>query len=94
MDEATSSLDTASEQLVQKVIEEFKTAGKTVIVIAHRLSTITKADTILVMDKGRMVEQGNHKDLLEKKGFYFNLWEKASPNPSNTSTELSASGGE
>lgn len=76
MDEATSSLDTASEQLVQKVIEEFKTAGKTVIVIAHRLSTIVKADTILVMDKGRVVEQGNHKDLLEKKGFYFNLWEK------------------
>ncbi|TXK73901.1 peptidase domain-containing ABC transporter [Mesonia sp. HuA40] len=76
MDEATSALDTVSEELVQKVISDFKNQEKTIIVIAHRLSTIQNADTILVMKEGKIVEQGNHIDLINKKGNYFNLWKK------------------
>lgn len=78
MDEATSALDTNSEVIVKKVIEDFKAQGKTVVVIAHRLSTIANADTILVMDNGIIIEQGKHQDLLNKKGHYFNLWNKQS----------------
>lgn len=76
MDEATSSLDTNAESIVKKVIDNFKLQGKTVIVIAHRLSTIANADTILVMENGNVVEQGNHNLLLEKKGKYYDLWHK------------------
>ncbi|TCN61036.1 peptidase domain-containing ABC transporter [Flavobacterium circumlabens] len=76
MDEATSSLDTNSENMVNEVIEKFKSQGKTVIVIAHRLSTIANADTILVMKNGSIVESGNHIDLLEQKREYYNLWNK------------------
>ncbi|MCL9805867.1 peptidase domain-containing ABC transporter [Flavobacterium amniphilum] len=78
MDEATSSLDTQSEKLVQKVINDFKAQGKTVIVIAHRLSTIANADTILVMENGTIVEQGNHSMLLSQEGKYSELWSKQS----------------
>ncbi|NBC56974.1 MAG: ATP-binding cassette domain-containing protein [Bacteroidetes bacterium] len=78
MDEATSALDTASEQIIQKTIDNFKQDNKTVIVIAHRLSTIANADNILVMDAGKIVEQGRHKDLLSKDGKYHLLWEKQS----------------
>ncbi len=75
LDEATSSVDTHSEQLIQKATEKI-TEGRTSIVIAHRLATIKKADLILVMDKGRVVEQGTHNELLQKtKGFYKNLYE-------------------
>jgi ATP-binding cassette subfamily B protein len=59
---------------VKKVIDNFKSQGKTVIVIAHRLSTIANANTILVMENGTIVESGNHKALLEQKGKYFDLW--------------------
>lgn len=76
MDEATSSLDTNSERIVKEVIDNFKTQGKTVIVIAHRLSTIANADTILVMEKGSIVEFGNHQNLVDAKGKYFDLWSK------------------
>lgn len=78
MDEATSALDTSSEEIVKKTINKFKSLGKTVIVIAHRLSTIANADTILVLKEGSIVETGNHKDLLESKGVYFDLWSKQS----------------
>lgn len=78
MDEATSSLDTNSERIVKEVIDNFKEQGKTVIVIAHRMSTIANADTILVMENGTIVEFGNHTDLLEQKGKYFDLWSKQS----------------
>ena len=78
MDEATSALDTNSEIIVKQVIEDFKAQGKTVIVIAHRLSTIANADSILVMENGTIVERGKHRDLLDKKGHYFNLWIKQS----------------
>jgi ABC-type bacteriocin transporter len=76
MDEATSSLDTNSERIVKDVIDNFKAQGKTVIVIAHRLSTIANADKILVMKDGAIIESGNHKNLLEQKGEYYDLWNK------------------
>jgi ATP-binding cassette, subfamily C, bacteriocin exporter len=78
MDEATSALDTNSERIVKEVIDTFKAQGKTVIVIAHRLSTIASADTILVMENGAIVEQGNHIYLLNQKGKYYDLWGKQS----------------
>lgn len=78
LDEATSALDTHSESTVKKVIENFKAHGKTVIVIAHRLSTIANADTILVMENGTIVEQGNHDSLLKSHGKYHALWSKQS----------------
>ena len=72
LDEATSALDTESEQLVQKALEHLM-ENRTSLVIAHRLSTIQKADMIVVMQKGKIVEQGKHHELLEKKGTYFKL---------------------
>jgi ATP-binding cassette, subfamily C, bacteriocin exporter len=76
MDEATSSLDTNSERIVKKVIDDFKAQGKTIIVIAHRLSTIANANTIHVMENGTIVESGNHHSLLAQKGKYYDLWNK------------------
>jgi ATP-binding cassette subfamily B multidrug efflux pump len=73
LDEATSSVDTRTEILVQKAMANLR-KGRTSFVIAHRLSTIRDADTILVMDQGKIIEQGNHDKLMEKKGFYFNLY--------------------
>jgi len=74
LDEATSSVDTYSEQLIQKATEKI-TEGRTSIVIAHRLGTIKKADKIIVMDAGKIVEIGTHKELLKKGGYYSNLYE-------------------
>ncbi len=74
LDEATSALDTASEQVVKQTIDAFKAQGRTVIVIAHRLSTIASADTILVLEKGTLAEQGTHQELLQKQGLYHKLW--------------------
>lgn len=73
LDEATSNVDTRTEILIQKAMDRLM-AGKTCFVIAHRLSTIVDADTILVLDHGRIVEQGKHQELLEKKGFYHTLY--------------------
>jgi subfamily B ATP-binding cassette protein MsbA len=72
LDEATSALDTESEQLVQVALEKMM-QKRTSLVIAHRLSTIQKADKIVVLKKGKIVEEGKHKDLLAKKGEYFKL---------------------
>ncbi|CAM1354836.1 ABC transporter ATP-binding protein [Tenacibaculum insulae] len=72
LDEATSALDTESEQLVQKALEKMM-ENRTSLVIAHRLSTIQKADNIVVLRKGQIVEQGKHEELLAKKGEYFKL---------------------
>ena len=73
LDEATSSIDTHTERLVQKGIDALL-AGRTSFVIAHRLSTIQKADRIFVIDKGGIVEQGTAKELIEKKGAYYELY--------------------
>ena len=77
LDEATSALDTESERLVQVALENMM-KNRTSLVIAHRLSTIQKADTIIVMQKGEIVEQGNHDQLIAKKGMYYNLVEMQS----------------
>ncbi len=73
LDEATSSVDTRTEVLVQRAMAKLR-LGRTSFVIAHRLSTIRDADTILVMDKGSLIEQGNHDELMAAKGFYFDLY--------------------
>lgn len=73
LDEATSSVDTRTEVLVQQAMAKLR-SGRTSFVIAHRLSTIRDADTILVMDKGQLIEQGTHAELMAKKGFYFDLY--------------------
>lgn len=74
LDEATSSVDTYSEQLIQEATDKI-TKGRTSIIIAHRLATVKKADKILVMEAGRIVESGTHKDLLKKGGYYNKLYE-------------------
>jgi len=75
LDEATSSVDTYAEELIQKATDTI-TKGRTSIIIAHRLATIKKADRIIVMDAGKIVEEGTHKELLNKtEGFYKNLYE-------------------
>ncbi|MGL6201646.1 MAG: ABC transporter ATP-binding protein [Lachnospiraceae bacterium] len=74
LDEATSSIDTHTEILVQKGIEALL-KGRTSFIIAHRLSTIQKADRIFVIDQGKIMEQGNHEELLEKQGLYYNLYQ-------------------
>ena len=73
LDEATSSIDTRSEKLVQDGMEKLM-KGRTVFIIAHRLSTIHNSDTILVLDKGRIIERGNHEDLMKVKGNYYKLY--------------------
>ena len=73
LDEATSNVDTQTEQQIQAAMRELM-KGKTCFVIAHRLSTIRSADHILVLDKGQVVEQGNHDSLMAQKGVYFNLY--------------------
>ena len=73
LDEATSSVDTRTEELVQKAMDKL-TKGRTSFIIAHRLSTIKNADIILVMKDGNIIEQGNHKALMKKNGFYADLY--------------------
>ena len=73
LDEATSNVDTTTERRIQKAMRELM-ADKTCFVIAHRLSTIQHADNILVIDQGRVVEQGTHEALMAKKGAYYKLY--------------------
>ncbi|CAL2092630.1 ABC transporter ATP-binding protein [Tenacibaculum sp. 190524A02b] len=73
LDEATSALDTESEQIVQLALEKMMEKSRTSLIIAHRLSTIQKADLIVVMKKGKIIEQGKHQELMKEKGEYFKL---------------------
>ena len=74
LDEATSNVDTRTEVLIQQAMDELM-KDKTSFVIAHRLSTIVDSDLILVLNQGRIVEKGKHRELLEKKGFYYKLYQ-------------------
>ena len=74
LDEATSALDNESEHLVSKSLDRLA-EGRTTLTIAHRLSTIQNADRILVLSEGKIAEEGNHKELLEKKGIYYQLYQ-------------------
>jgi len=78
LDEATSSLDTEAEIVIQNTLQEFRNQGKTIIVIAHRLSTVANADTILVIREGKIIERGNHNELISKDSVYKSMWEKQS----------------
>ena len=79
LDEATSSLDSASEQYVQETIKYLREKNKTVILIAHRLSTVFKADKICVLENGDLVEQGTHEQLLNNENHYMRLWQNQFP---------------
>jgi len=79
LDEATASLDSESEQIIQKSIQNL-IKDKTVIAIAHRLSTLNIMDRIIVMDKGQIIEDGSHKQLIKDKGTYYQLWQHQSDN--------------
>jgi len=79
MDEATSNLDSESEQVVQQTIRQLVTQGKTVILIAHRLSTVVDAHQIVVLREGRITEQGNHATLYAQKGYYYQMWQRQMP---------------
>lgn len=74
LDEATSALDSASEQFVQQTVQYLRQMGKTIIIIAHRLSTVKKADKIVVLEQGRLIEEGSHKDLLQNGKAYSQFW--------------------
>jgi ATP-binding cassette subfamily B protein len=79
MDEATSSLDSEAEHHVQQTIAKLRQEGKTILIIAHRLSTVLTADTIVVLENGKLIEQGTHHDLYSQKGKYYKLWQKQMP---------------
>jgi ABC-type multidrug transport system fused ATPase/permease subunit len=75
LDEATASIDTMTETLIQEALEHLL-RGRTAIVIAHRLSTVRRADWIYVLDQGQIVEQGTHTELLALQGLYYDLHER------------------
>ncbi|GAB3272103.1 peptidase domain-containing ABC transporter [Larkinella harenae] len=76
LDEATSALDSTSEQFVQQTVQHLRKAGKTIIIIAHRLSTVKKADKIVVLEQGKLIEEGSHKDLLQNGKAYSQFWQQ------------------
>ncbi|MBN2167507.1 MAG: peptidase domain-containing ABC transporter [Marinilabiliaceae bacterium] len=79
LDEATSSLDSESESFVQNTIDSLREQGKTIIVIAHRLSTVINSDKIIVLECGKLIEQGTHYELYESEGKYYQMWQKQLP---------------
>ncbi|WP_019943611.1 peptidase domain-containing ABC transporter [Dyadobacter beijingensis] len=83
LDEATSSLDSKSEQHIQLAIQSLRKKNKTIIIIAHRLSTVMNADKIVVLEHGKLVQEGTHKKLISQKGRYFDMWEQQFPTLQN-----------
>jgi ATP-binding cassette subfamily B protein len=77
MDEATSNVDTNTERVMQKALRNLS-EGRTCLIIAHRLSTITSADRIVALENGKIVETGSHRELMDKKGLYYNMYETLS----------------
>ena len=73
LDEATSSIDTRTEILIQKAFDAMM-QGRTSFIIAHRLSTVQSANAIMVLEKGEIIERGNHEELMEKQGRYYQLY--------------------
>ena len=73
LDEATSSIDTRTERLIEKGMDALM-EGRTVFVIAHRLSTVRNSEAIMVLEQGKIIERGNHDDLLEQRGRYYQLY--------------------
>jgi len=88
LDEATSSLDSESEQYVQAAIKKLRDGGKTIILIAHRLSTVLISDKIVVLSKGKLIEEGSHNELMERKSTYYEMWKKQIPEAFKTKQEL------
>jgi ABC-type multidrug transport system fused ATPase/permease subunit len=72
LDEATSNVDTNTERIMQRALRKL-TKGRTCLTIAHRLSTVTNADRIIVLDGGKIIEEGNHKELLARQGLYYKM---------------------
>lgn len=87
LDEATSNLDSITEKAIERTIEEY-TQDITTIIIAHRLSTIKRCDRIFVMEDGRIIEAGNHRELILKNGRYFEMWKEQGIEPDRTDSEL------
>lgn len=79
LDEATSSLDSESESFVQSTINSLLDQGKTIVVIAHRLSTVMNADKIVVLENGKLIEEGTHNQLFKTKGKYYRMWQRQMP---------------
>jgi ATP-binding cassette subfamily B protein len=79
LDEATSSVDSETEKEIQKALDNL-VQGRTTIAIAHRLSTLHRADRLVVLDRGQVVEEGNHDALMEKQGAYYRLYEAQARN--------------
>jgi ABC-type bacteriocin transporter len=79
LDEATSALDSASEEYVKRAVSIMKKQNKTIIIIAHRLSTILQADRICVLKKGRLLEEGQHNELMQNKSHYYMMWQRQIP---------------
>jgi ATP-binding cassette subfamily B protein len=79
LDEATSSLDSTAENYIQRTIQNLRVQQKTIILIAHRLSTVVHADTIVVLEKGKVLEKGSHNELYANKGAYYQLWKQQMP---------------
>jgi len=79
LDEATASLDSHSESIVQQAIHDYNKQEKTIVIIAHRLSTVMSADKIVILEKGKLIEEGTHIELYRQGTQYYEMWQKQIP---------------